>query len=542
MKKLLSILTLIFLIGTATMAQKPVVGQPYSFTHKDVSYNIDRVDLPAIDVQALKDEDAKNSDKGLPYRVGIVRNVHYTFNNCGRVDILPDGSKLWRLTLNSPNALMLNVYFSTFNIPEGATFYIYSGDRSQLTGTYTNADVQENGVLASEDILGDEVTLEYHEPANAAFKGEIVVDRLSHIYRDFLNVREESKGYWGDAEGTCHYNVACPQGDGWRDQIKSVVFIMITGSTGTYYCSGATINNTRMDKTPYVLTANHCLDGTSSTFKFYFNYQTLTCEGTTGYYNRMANGGTIKARADLNTSSDFMLLQITGNLGTSYRDSIYFAGWDATGTASVGRAIHHPGGDYKKLSIPRVVFTSGNKYWTVAWYTNPNEGCTEQGSSGSPLFNANKMIIGDLSTGSSACDYPQGTDNYGKFSYSFTNNNTSNNAAKLKPWLDPDNTGALTCVGMSYDGTVGIENINNSMLTFSIAPTPTSGMITVKGNFENTTGICNVYNTMGQLVSSSNESLSSSFSMNFDSLPNGLYFVEIISNHHIYKSKLVISK
>ena len=68
----------------------------------------------------------------------------------------------------------MTVIFSEFNIPEGASLHIYNGDRSQLTGTYTNEDfLNTNGFMESEDILDDELVIEYHEPANALYHGNI---------------------------------------------------------------------------------------------------------------------------------------------------------------------------------------------------------------------------------------------------------------------------------------------------------------------------------------------------------------------------------
>ncbi len=310
------------------------------------------------------------------------------------------------------------------------------------------------------------------------------------------------------------------------------------------------INNVRMDKTPYVLSANHCLnDDTNSTFKFYFNYQSPDCDEEPSYISPLyrCNGGVIRATANLSSSSDFLLLEITGTLVNTYSDDIVFAGWDANGTASVGAAIHHPGADYKKISFPKQVasLSSNSKYWKVNWYTGTNNrGVTEQGSSGSPLFNNHGRIIGDLSNGSSACDYTGGSDNYGKISYSWTNNNNSSNAKKLQPWLDPDNTGTLVLDGMHYDVTpaVGIKEFTNPVLNLSIAPNPSAGMVTLSGAFTSDQGICNVYNMMGMLVSSSTITLTSSISMNFSHLSNGTYFVEIIEDNHIYKTKMIIAR
>ncbi len=550
MKKTFLLFSCIFLLAAYCSAQNNVVGTPYSFTHSNISNAIDRVDLPALDKAALLEEDAQMSKEGAPLRFGAVHHVSYNFSNSGRMDILPDGSRLWRLSLHSPEALSMAVFFSSFNIPEGATMHIYNADRTILTGSYTAADIQPNGVLASEFIEGDEVVIEYFEPADALFHGTIEIDRVSHVYRNMWD-SEDPKGSVDDA-GDCHYHAVCPEGANWRNQIRSVVRISITGSTGSYYCSGALVNNVRMDKTPYVLTANHCMDGLNSAFSFYFFYQFRNCNGTGKDQSKYVNGGEIKAYVSTNSntgiynSSDFMLLKITGNLfGQSWVDSIYYAGWDATGAASVGLAIHHPAGERKRISFPRTVSSTyyDPNYWLVYWHTNPNKGCTEEGSSGSPLFNASKLIIGDLSTGTSSCEQPDGYDNYGKLSYSWTNGNNTSDNKKLKPWLDPDGTGTLVLPGMDYHGVV--DNINDYTSTyraFEIIPTPSTGSVSIKGAFEEGAGICNVYNTLGALVSSSDITLSPSFNMNFNHLENGIYFVEILGGGQTYHSKMVIAR
>ena len=506
MKKLFLLVSLDVLVTIAGQAQKEVVGIPYSFIHNDISLAVDRVDFPAYDLNELLAEDAQKMKEGSPLRIGAVRHVSYNFNNSGRTDILPDGSRLWRLTLHSPDALVMAVFFSTYNIPEGATMHVYSGDRKQLTGTYTAEDIEPNGVMASEFIEGDELTIEYHEPADVLYHGVIEIDRVSHIYRDVWLAGGAEKGSVDDA-GDCHYHAVCPEGAAWHDQINSVVRITITGSSGTYFCSGALINNVRMDKTPYVLSANHCLDGANSSFRFDFFYQFKNCNGTGNDIGKYLNGGEIKAFISYNsetgtsTSSDFLLLLITKDLASKpWSDSLYFAGWDATGAASVGLAIHHPAGARKRFSFPRQVSSYGNKYWETKWYTNPNRGCTEQGSSGSPLFNANKLIIGDLSSGSSDCDYPQGSDYYGKLSYSWTNNNNSSNNKKLKPWLDPDNTGIRSLPGMDFHVQVGVRDNSSHIQYFNVSPNPTAGNVVVRGSFKETTGRCDIYNAMGMLV------------------------------------------
>ena len=556
MKKYFTLLALFLLVSSVLVAQSQSKPQPYSFGKKGISQAIDVNVMPFTDNEALLKEDATRQNKDLPLRFGIGHAVAQTLDNSGRKDILEDGSILWRSEFVSENAIMTYLIFDEFNIPEEAELFIYSPDHSQVFGPYTNADVQEVGKLVTDDIIGDEVIVEYYEPANASFKGEFQIAAVMHVYRDFLHIQSDTKGPHGEAEGTCHIDVACPEAQPWHTPANSVVCISITayvpedGGWGGYLCSGATVNNVRMDKTPYVLSAEHCVAADDQTHKFYFLYQLNTCNGSYGISNRVANGGVIVARSgatNVTSKSDFLLLKITGNLGLSYRDSIFFAGWDRSGAASIGAGIHHPGGDWKKISFPRAVntITSGNmanKYFKVDWLINPNKGVTEQGSSGSPLFNANQLIIGTLTSGTSSCDYVYGSDNYGRMYYHWTNNNAANAANKLQPWLDPDNTGATTLLGMKYDGTiVGVPH--HESYTFEIYPNPTQdGRITVQGEFLPEQARCQIYNVLGQLVESMDVMTNATFTLNVSSLDNGVYFVDIFGSERTYRSKLIIAR
>lgn len=177
--------------------------------------------------------------------------------------------------------------------------------------------------------------------------------------------------------------------------------------------------------------------------------------------------------------------------------------------------------------------------------TNPNKGVTEKGSSGSPLFNSSSLIIGTLSSGSSACNVLYGTDYYGRVSYHWTNNNNSDPARKLQPWLDPDNTGTKVLRGMTYGGSVitGVEEHQPNNSTFEVYPNPTqNGRITIEGDFLPETAVCNIYNAMGQLVMTTQVNTDVTFSMNVSALQNGVYFIELIGSEHNYKSKLVIAQ
>ncbi|MCR5115269.1 MAG: T9SS type A sorting domain-containing protein [Bacteroidales bacterium] len=551
MKHLLQIAAVVVLCAFCTnaSAQMSYGGEPYTFKNTNLSQVVPTIEVEALDAEALLAEDASIQGKDHALRIGVTKDVNYSIDNAGRMDYLPDGGRLWRIAFHMDQATFTSMNFSVFEIPEGAELYLYTPDQEYVIGKFTNLNKMEDGTFYPQELPGEDVVVEYYEPAGVAFEGKLTIDQISQGYYDFFHIREVQGGL-GNAVGTCHPNAICYDAQ-WHEQITSVVCYTMTSGGYVYMCSGAMVNNTARDGKQYLLSANHCYE--AGTWKFYFLYQATTCNGTNGSILKTATGFQLKARDNGNTSSDFMLVEITGTINPNF--NIYLSGWDRSTSVPTNptscAAIHHPGGDIKKFSIPQHVnngATSGYaKFWLANWAYST--GTTEQGSSGSPLFNKDKLIVGQLYAGSSSCvsgtpegsTGPSGWDLYGKLSNSWTNNNNSSNAKKLQPWLDPANTGATTLQG-EYLNTVGMTNFTQVVNALSVFPNPNSGMMTVNGTFGEGTGLCNVYDMMGNLVVSRNIALAPEFQLNLNTLTPGVYMMEISENGTTHRTKVVISK
>ncbi|MBQ4355597.1 MAG: T9SS type A sorting domain-containing protein [Bacteroidales bacterium] len=551
MKHLLQIAAVVVLCAFCTnaSAQMSYGGEPYTFKNTNLSQVVPTIEVEALDAEALLAEDASIQGKDHALRIGVTKDVNYSIDNAGRMDYLPDGGRLWRIAFHMDQATFTSMNFSVFEIPEGAELYLYTPDQEYVIGKFTNLNKMEDGTFYPQELPGEDVVVEYYEPAGVAFEGKLTIDQISQGYYDFFHIREVQGGL-GNAVGTCHPNAICYDAQ-WHEQITSVVCYTMTSGGYVYMCSGAMVNNTARDGKQYLLSANHCYE--AGTWKFYFLYQATTCNGTNGSILKTATGFQLKARDNGNTSSDFMLVEITGTINPNF--NIYLSGWDRSTSVPTNptscAAIHHPGGDIKKFSIPQHInngATSGYaKFWLANWAYST--GTTEQGSSGSPLFNKDKLIVGQLYAGSSSCvsgtpegsTGPSGWDLYGKLSNSWTNNNNSSNAKKLQPWLDPANTGATTLQG-EYLNTVGMTNFTQVVNALSVFPNPNSGMMTVNGTFGEGTGLCNVYDMMGNLVVSRNIALAPEFQLNLNTLTPGVYMMEISENGTTHRTKVVISK
>jgi lysyl endopeptidase len=66
------------------------------------------------------------------FNFGVSLHVNYDFNSSGTWELLPDGSKLWRIHLNSIGALSNYLIFDKFFLPQGTELFAYNEDKTQI--------------------------------------------------------------------------------------------------------------------------------------------------------------------------------------------------------------------------------------------------------------------------------------------------------------------------------------------------------------------------------------------------------------------------
>ena len=434
-----STLVLFFFLGNS-FSQISQGGVPFGLDlGKNLLQHAPLKSMPSFDIDGLRAEDeVRDLQPGQPYRFGYNFDVNFNLSNSGIWQEFEDGSKIWRLAIESKGALSLNFAFDNFKIPEGARLFIYTSCGKNVIGAFTSYNNQHDGYFATAPISGDNVILEYFEPSNKEFEGTLNIYRVTHGYRGVGESFEKGFGH----SGACNMNVACPEAADWDKQIRSVARIIRNGGD---WCTGVLINNTENDGTPYFLSANHCFASEGS-LVFIFNWQSETCANPTSAppIVHTISGAVTRAR---NSTSDVWLLEFNNPVPEEF--NAYFSGWNRElGDAIPGYVfgIHHPSGDIKKFSFSESGVTrasylgapnSGTSHWRVTWDGGTT---TEGGSSGSPIFDSNGRIIGQLHGGYAACGNVL-PDWYGRFGVSMNN--------VLGPWLDPNNTGVVAIDG--YD-------------------------------------------------------------------------------------------
>jgi len=400
------------LTGTV-QAQVSFGGQPYGPKAEKLGLpDAPTVEMPAVDVDAYMAEDAAREAQHIPapYRFGAPLPVDLSLANSGMWHELPNGDRVWRLEVTCPGALNVTLILSEYVIPEGGRVFVYNrlGD---VVGGFTAQSNPGHTELGVFPMRGDRLTVEYVEPAAVAGLGRLRIGQVTHGYRDILG--DGTKGL--NDSGPCNINVICPEGDDWRDQIRSVAMIVVGGSGA---CTGQLLNNCSSDGIPYFLTANHCLGGSVANWTFRFNWDSPTCTpATNGPTNQTVSGATLLTSTP---ASDMALLELSAAPPSNY--NVYYSGWDRSGDQPTAQtAIHHPSGDIKKISHEED--DADQQTWggppAQCWHIpNWDSGTTEPGSSGSGLWDQNGRLIGQLFGGTASCNLNI-DDYYGRFDISW---------------------------------------------------------------------------------------------------------------------------
>ena len=447
-------LAVMFLLPSSLLAQLDYGGTPLSFS-SDAREAIPVVNLQKPNMEKIRKQDSISEKQFKPYRFAAHIDTDISFSDQADWQKTEEGW-IGRLAIKAKDAKGLLFYYDKFDLPAAGRLFLYTKDKRQLLGAYTYQNNPSSPNFATEIVHNEKVIIEYNYLQDGLVKPDINISEVGYAYRgiDFL-----TKSF-GDS-GDCEVNINCSEGNEWQDQKKAVIRIAIKNPEGSFWCTGSLVNNTQQDYTPYMLSADHCAGEASASdidqWVFFFNYEAEGCENPSvePEYSTMvgaekrANGGDGGA-----TGSDFYLVELN-QLIPNYINA-YYNGWSRSGVAAEsGVSIHHPQGDLKKISTFTQKLTStgfGNtdyeSHWEVFWSPTANgHGVTEPGSSGSPLFNQNGLIVGTLTGGYASCESANREDFYGKFSYSWERNG-DRPEDRLRDWLDPNDVGVNALSGL----------------------------------------------------------------------------------------------
>lgn len=482
MRKLL--LILLFLPAFNIIAQISEGGYPKSFkTGLRNSTTVIPVNIPVnFSPDSILEENEKNLKEGKPRIYAKEIDTCLNTENSGEWKYNSDGSSIWIMAIRAEGAAGIILYFENFHIYKGGKLFIYNKKKSQVLGAFTEKTNPKTWKFATQPLRGDQIIIEYEAEPGTLMP---VLDIKSIGYVFYGSGLEGSNSLRaGEVNTSCMVPIDCIEGAAWQNEKNGICEMIMKIGDKAYLCTGSVINNTAEDFKPYIISANHCFNVNGDTpsnedlsmWIFKFHYEKVNCNYTKTLYETKSIVGCTKiANNPLNNGSDGLLLLLNDTIPDNY--NVYYNGWDRTnnGTES-GSCIHHPQGE--EMCISTIKDKTENGTWndqtntgapSATWRvyykkTDNGHGVVLSGSSGSPLFNKNKLIIGTLTGGATSCS-EEGTGKssyFGKLYYHWDKyliNNKLEDSSRMDKYLDPLNTEKTTLNGTWRKNKPAPENL-----------------------------------------------------------------------------------
>ena len=419
------------------------------------------VSFPALDIRTLYENEAQRRAQGNRANFAVRNKTSISPRTYGVAEDLGNGRIGWSLTITCDNARNINLG-TRYHVPPSTIIFMEDAQGFSPLEPYTAMYNYESGEIWTPPIEGN--TLRVYAEVDAqdwdAFADgfEIISVNLGFITLGEV-IALLPDGGPVTRSNSCHIDVACAEADPYDSMVSSVGMILIGGSG---FCSGALMNNTAEDGTPYFMTAWHCnAQGSPGSNTVVWNYQNSFCRTPgSGQSGAPGNGSLVQQSAGSTLrmqypQADTVLLRLNSAPDPSW--NIDFAGWDRTtahSTSAIG--IHHPNGQEKRIAFEFDQITTGvanlpGQAGILAWSVNFDEGGLEGGSSGSPLYNDFVRVIGvatAVTTTSPVCG-PGQSQLYGRLNTAWTGGGTA--STRLSNWLDPVGTGQMTLDPLDFD-------------------------------------------------------------------------------------------
>jgi hypothetical protein len=316
--------------------------------------------------------------------------------------------RVWTYSVQIPTAISMSFHAAHVVLPPSAVITVTG---SKVSVQYRPRDVR-HGTLWSRPLLGDSLTLSLAVNASEAGAAALQIDSLQAGYRGlggapshpaYLRLMQRAAAA---TPQSCIENYSCEATTANKGPSRSIIAILIGNQ---FQCTGTLLNNTRGDRTPYVLTARHCesaalgggAPGAASSVSVYWDAVTPCGQTLGSIYDGSAPSQSFATTVV--EQQDAWLIKLAD---PPVVNDAYWAGWDATGgTFNGGYSIHHALGSNKQFvawfgqallqHIPAK--TLGVSYDSTFWGVVNQTGSVGAGASGGALFDPDNRVVGSAS-------------------------------------------------------------------------------------------------------------------------------------------------
>jgi lysyl endopeptidase len=401
--------------------------------------------------------------RGKRVQVGFGRDVNLAVGSADsrtwQWQALGDGRMAARIAITSPGASGLRVGLMADFWPQGVEIRAQGSEADDILNQSPTRIVPAAGTTPTETLWSPAlpgatqwVEIVWPHDIGATLRVVQISHLLAHPLAAGVPVSKLDRDI--GSGGRCNSDVACVSSpsQALRDTFASVAKMVFTDAGRSFRCTGTLLNDTdTTTQTPWFITGNHCFDNAvlndsgnpiagarnktpaemdvvARTLNTYWNFQSTTCGAVTSPNTQLRAGGS--SFVTNNDALDMLFLRLAEAPPTGS----FFSGWDAAAVTAnmLVTGIHHPGGDLKKISqggvVPTVFRTISistslrtGSFSEVVW----TQGVTEQGSSGSGIFNrptANEPYFfrGGLWGGISSCSATSEPDFYSRMDQYFS--------------------------------------------------------------------------------------------------------------------------
>ncbi len=295
--------------------------------------------------------------------------------------------RLARLTIQAPSMAALRIGLSIGRTFPGRVIVLDAAGAPE-------SDMQRQGddLLWSPFATANSQTLLIDTPADYRFQtGDLAIPMVSLLDQNPLQLADNHFANIDPTTASCAIDLACESNSVQKSAGSATMLLLFTKAGGSYACTGTLLADKSQSNTPYIYTANHCLDSqtVASTLNTIWNLQYANCSSSnTGKpsYTKLSNGAVLLDH-DVDNDHAFLQLNDTPPAGA------VFLGW-STALLQSGMSvisINHPHGDVKKISYGSVKSPSASAatvgtYHSSVWRIDVTRGASQEGSSGGGLL------------------------------------------------------------------------------------------------------------------------------------------------------------